>query len=131
MNDMLPVGSKVKLKDGRILVIIGYLPNKPNDAVLYDYICCWNIYGVRHKKEDIVLNRDYFYVNEEDISDILYIGYSDNDFDAFSYYANLVKKDLKKLREDNKEITQEDIEKLYSKIFENTIGKPGENKNEK
>ena len=131
MNDMLPVGSKVKLKDGRILVIIGYLPNKPNDAVLYDYICCRDMYGIRHKKEDLVLNRDYFYINQGDIANILYIGYSDRDFDLFSYYTNLIKEELKKAKKRKLNLTEEQLDEMYSKIFDIIIEKSGGDKDEK
>ena len=131
MSNMLPVGSKVKLKDGRILVIIGYLPNKPNDEKLYDYICCRNIYGIRHKKEDLVLDRDYFYINNEDISEILYIGYSDDEFDLFSHYTDLVKENIRKTKKNNKKLSEEEIKGLYTNILDKVNKEIGGDKDEK
>ena len=40
MEELLPIGSIVELKDGKRFMIIGYLPNKIKDEMFYDYIGC-------------------------------------------------------------------------------------------
>ena len=40
MEDILPLGSIVKLKNNKTFVIIGYISYKNNEDGAYDYICC-------------------------------------------------------------------------------------------
>ena len=118
MEDLLPVGSIVELKDKRRLMIIGYLPSKPNDKELYDYMCCNSLIGIRKPKEDLKENQDYYYINQEDIESVLYIGCQDMEFELYKMINKKTKDKLQEVRSQNKELTNEELENIYSGIFE-------------
>ena len=130
MEDFLPIGSKVRLNDGRILMIIGYLPSKPNDEIIYDYICSRNRYGLLKRKEDLKLNRDIFYIKNEDIRDVLYLGFTDVEYVYLKTCASNVKDDLNNAKEVNSQLDQDELNELYLKDFKKAIGKHGEDENE-
>ncbi len=131
MNDMLPVGSKVKLNNERICMIIGYFPSKPNDAISYDYICCRDIYGIRRKKEDLTLDKDYFYISNTDISEVLYLGYSDIEFDYLNHCSDLLKKNLNAAKKNKDGLSQKNMENIYIKTLEEMISNNGGDKDDK
>ena len=118
MEDLLPVGSIVELKDKRRLMIIGYLPSKPNDKEFYDYMCCNSLIGIRKPKEDLKENQDYYYINQEDIESVLYIGCQDMEFELDKMINKKTKDKLQEVRSQNKELTNEELENIYSGIFE-------------
>ncbi len=119
MEDLLPVGSIVELKDNKRMMIIGYLPSKPNDKDLYDYVCCNSKIGIRRPKEELEENKDYFFVNQEDIQTVLYIGCQDSEFEVYKMINKKTKEKLLEAKNENKEFTNEELEKMYSDIFEN------------
>ena len=131
MEELLPVGSKVKLQNGRTFMIIGYLPSKPNDDVLYDYICCRNIYGIRKKKEDLVLNSDYFYIKKEDISEVLYIGFSDMESNQLIQYASFIKSGLNEAKKEKSNLNQEELNDIYFNVYKKVIGEHGDEDDER
>ena len=130
MEDILPIGSKIRLKDGRILMIIGYLPNKPNDEILYDYICYISKNVIIRKKEKLELNKDYCYIKQDDIKDILYIGYHDEEYEDFKKIASSVINNLNSMRSENRTLDQEDLTKVYTKSLEEAYRKHGDNNEE-
>ena len=67
MEELLPIGSVVEVYDLGLLMIIGYLPNTPKDNELTDYICCKKNVGIRKERKDLFLNKDYFYINKNEI----------------------------------------------------------------
>ena len=100
MEELLPIGSVVKLKDKRIRMIMGYLP-KSSDNKIYDYLCCNHLRGFRKKKEELQENMDYFYANKEDVETVLYIGYENI---SFSFYKKVFKVDKENYLESYKEL---------------------------
>ena len=130
MEELLPVGSKVELHSKRKFVIIGYLPSKPNDEKQYDYICCRDRYGINWKKDKLVFDKHYFYINKEDIERVLYIGYSDEKFDIFNHSLLLVKDKLKKAKKAKDTLTEEEVKEVYVDALGDFIGEIGELKNE-
>lgn len=75
----LPVGSVVLLKKGKKKVlIIGYFSTESQTKIkVYDYIGCLYPEGIY--KLDLSVG-----FNHEDIKEIYYMGYSDNDFKSFN-----------------------------------------------
>lgn len=92
MEDILPLGSIVKLKNNKTFVIIGYISYKNNEDGAYDYICCLPHVGIKREKIDLKLDVDFFYINKYEIDKVLFIGYSDEDFEKYklvlSFYTN-------------------------------------------
>lgn len=131
MNDLLPVGSKIVLNNGRKLMIMGYLPSKPNDKFQYDYICCRGMYGIIWKKDKLVFDEHYFYVNNSDIDKVLFIGYSDDDFDLFDHSVEQLKSELKKARKSKSSLNTEEIEDIYVNSLSEFMKELGGGKDEK
>ena len=52
MEELLPVGSVISLKDKRVLMIIGYSPNVPLSEKQYDYVGS-SISGIYKPQEDL------------------------------------------------------------------------------
>ena len=126
MKELLPVGSKVVLNNGRKLMIIGYLPSKPNDDILYDYICCRSLFGIRKKKEDLVLNKDFFYIRREEIKEVLFLGLADEESDLLIQCEDLVKEKLIAERFGKVELSQEELKNIYEKVYNKLTGKNGD-----
>ncbi len=118
MKKKLPVGSIVKLNNNKRFMIIGYSPNKPNDKEIFDYICCLPKIGIIRKASEIKLNIDYFYIKEEDIKQVLYIGYSDKIFDLYEYSLYICETNLKIVKDQEEEINEENIKKIVEQSFE-------------
>jgi hypothetical protein len=93
MDELLPIGSVVELKNKRLRMIIGYLPNTSDDEV-YDYLCCNHLRGFRKKKEDLKEQTDYTYIKKEDIETVLYLGHQDFEFTLFKATFNVDKERL-------------------------------------
>jgi len=72
-NKYLPIGSIVLLKEGKKRIMItGYYVTNVSDNKIYDYSAC--IYP-----EGIVDNKTIILFNHEDISNIIFTGYSDEE----------------------------------------------------
>lgn len=72
-NKYLPIGSIVLLKEGKKKIMItGYYVTNVSDNKIYDYSAC--IYP-----EGIVDNKTIILFNHEDISNIIFTGYSDEE----------------------------------------------------
>ncbi|MBR2827864.1 MAG: DUF4176 domain-containing protein [Bacilli bacterium] len=127
MEELLPIGSIVELKDGKRFMIIGYLPNKIKDEMFYDYIGCLKK-GVFNNLKEPQINRDIFYFNKSDIIKVLYIGYSNDEFDTFSKIFSKVENIRNNV--DRKNITDEEIEKMYNNLWEK-MKESGSDLNEK
>ena len=120
MDDLLPIGSIVELKNNKRKMIIGYLPNKPNDKEFYDYICCNSKTGLRKEKKELKQNKDYFFINNEDIENVLFIGCQDKEFLMYKIMHNRIKEKLLEIRKNNSNLTEEDLDKLYTKELEDS-----------
>ena len=114
MEELLPIGSVVELKDGKRIMIIGYLPNKLKDEIFYDYIGCLKK-GVFNNLKEPQLNRDIFYFHKRDIIKVLYIGYSNEEFEMFSNLFSKVENIRNNIDRNN--ITEEEIEKMYNNLW--------------
>lgn len=115
MNDeLLPVGSIVKIKDGRKLMIIGFCPSNPVDINKYDYICCDSECGIIETKEKIELNRDYFFIKKKQIKNVLFIGFNDKKFDLFRL---VIEKLNSKISESNN-VDENNMRKIIDSSFE-------------
>ena len=126
MEELLPVGSKVLLNNNIICYIIGYLPSKPNDYKLYDYICARNKKGLVRKKDKLVFEKDYFYICQEDIKDVLFIGYQNDEFDILNKYYLLLIDEVKKARAAEDNLNQEVLEEIYNKVFNDAMRELGD-----
>ena len=118
MEDLLPVGSIVELKNKKRRMIIGYLPNKPNDKEFYDYICTNSVIGIVFEKDKLKVNKDFFYINADDIDKVLYIGCQDKEFDLYKVVHKKIKETLLEARKENRELSNEELENMYKKAFE-------------
>ncbi len=58
MEELLPVGSIVALKDERLVMIIGYLPSTPLSEKQYDYIAV-DYLGITKPQEELRNKKDY------------------------------------------------------------------------
>ena len=110
---------------------MGYLPSKINDAKQYDYICCRDLNGIIRKKDELVLNKHYFYINREDIANVLFIGFNDDRFNEFEYLVFQIKDSLADAKENNISIDREKLIDLCSKSFMKFVNKFGDVENEK
>lgn len=117
MKKKLPVGSIVRLNNNKRFMIIGYSPSKPNDKKKYDYICCLPKIGIIRKASEIKLNIDYFYLKEEDIKQVLYIGYSDEIFDLYEYSLYIYETNLK-IAKEQEELNEENIKKIVEQSLQ-------------
>lgn len=117
MNELLPLGSIVELNNKKIYMIIGYNPNKPNDDELHDYIVCSSKLGIIKKKDDLHLNKDFFYIDKKDIEKVLFIGYSDSQFEKFDYCSFIVNSNVNIAKSRKKLLSQEEIEDLYLRSY--------------
>ena len=122
MFDLIPIGSIVELKDKREVMIIGYNPNKVNESEQFDYIICMPS-GFDKVKEKLVLNKDYFYIKKEDITNIIYIGYNDREFDLYKAFHDEIISQVQ-----SKDIKEIDIKEIIKEVTDKY--KKGENKSE-
>ena len=78
IRDLLPIGSIVRLKNtGKKLMIFGIKQlDTKNPEVEFDYI------GVLYPEGNIGSNFNYLF-NHEDIEEVVYKGYEDEDFHKF------------------------------------------------
>jgi len=120
MEETLPIGSIIRLNSGMNLMIIGYLPSKPNDEIIFDYVCCRTRMGLR-KKENLELDKDYFYIKKMDIDKILFRGFSNFEFDMLDDLMKSINKKIIEEKNKNEELTTEDLNNIYkeaAKSFE-------------
>lgn len=121
MKELLPIGSIVELDSKKRAMIVGYYPNNINDKEFNDYICT-NPTGVTKRLEELVLDKDYFYIKKELITNVLYMGFQDNLFDNYKKMSKMFVKELRKAKLESKEVSEEMIKKIYmncmSKIME-------------
>ena len=128
MEDLLPVGSIVELKNKKRRMIIGYLPSKPNDEKFYDYICANAVIGIVFEKDKLKENKDYFYINADEIDNVLYIGCQDKEFDLYRVVHKKIKDALLELKKEKRELSNEELENMYKKAFDEIFKDIEENK---
>ncbi len=126
MEELLPVGSIVGLKDESIYIVIGYSPNNINNSSQYDYVGS-TLIGLYKSQEQLRYNKDYFYFNKADIERVLFIGYSDEYFELYRMVNEELSDLLKKAKNSKNNLENEDIKKIY----ENYISKYRNGKGEK
>ncbi len=129
MERVLPLGSIITTKNDQNLMIIGYLPSKPNDEEFYDYVCCRNRLGVRKQLNELEINKDIFYLKSRDIKQLKYIGYSDYEFEHYADILVDMKEKIIDARQDEKEVSKETLTKIYQDFLDNLKGMRSE-KNE-
>lgn len=77
MNDYLPVGSVVLLKDAtKKIVIIGYSVVEEGSTEVWDYLGCVYPIGVIGMDKNLLFNK-------EQIDKVVFTGYSDEEGDIF------------------------------------------------
>ena len=129
-NDILPIGTIVELKNNERFMIIGYNQASDDKGKEYDYICCLPIIGLIREKENIKLNTDYFYINNEDIDKVLYIGYSDEEFKKYKLILSFCKNE-KNIIKESPEYSEETLEEHFEEFFNSKLKKNKEvSKNE-
>lgn len=129
MEELLPVGSIVSLKDKRVLVIIGYSPNTALSEKQYDYIAT-PIIGITKIQEELRYNRDYFYFNKKDIEAVLFIGYSNEEFDLYKVVSEELSDRIREAKSEKEKLSEEEIKKICENYI-NEIKAQGSDKNEK
>lgn len=94
-NKYLPIGSIVLLKEGKKRIMItGYYVTNVSDNKIYDYSAC--IYP-----EGIVDNKTIILFNHEDISNIIFTGYSDEEEKKHKVALKyIIQQDLTNVKED-------------------------------
>ena len=117
MNELLPVGSIVKLKNNKEYMIIGFYPCRPNSKNQYEYIVCESKKGLKNPSEKLEPKEDYFYLKKEQITEVLFIGFSDFEFDFFSKISNEFNEKVKKMKIEKNKIEENDIINIYSDII--------------
>lgn len=74
MNEVLPIGSVIKMKNHELrLLIVGH-EYKEKETV-YDYVCTSQSKGITYRYNES--NNNIVLVNEEDIEEVDFIGYID------------------------------------------------------
>ena len=97
-EDILPLGSIVQLKNKKKLMIIGYYQAVDEKGKEYDYICCLPTIGITKEKKELKINTDIFYINNEDIETILFIGCSDEDYKKYKLVLSFSKEEYKLIK---------------------------------
>jgi len=82
MEEILPLGSVVSLKDKKDIMVAGYGPASFEDEQQYDYFGIYAKYGLI-KSENLKLGRDYVYFNNSDIDKVLFMGCQDNEMKKY------------------------------------------------
>ncbi len=80
--DYLPIGTAVKLKEGKTVVIMGYFVTDEDVTDVYDYCGCLYPEGFDEVS-------DMFLFDEDQIDEVLYVGY-DNE-EGQKYRADMAK----------------------------------------
>ena len=130
MEELLPIGSIIEVNRLGRLMIIGYLPNKPNDEVFNDYICTRKEIGIKKNDKELELNKDYYYVKSDDIIEVKYIGYRNKSFDFFEMLYNKIKRKIIKLKEEKNQLEEEEISKVYEDIAKDIESMKGDKSEE-
>ena len=112
MEKALPLGSKVRVKNNRVYMIIGYSPNRPIDDEANDYICCSPYKGIVKSESKIEKDKDYFFIKKEDIKEVLYIGYSDEIFDLYEYSLYICNSNLRTVKLKHKKMGKQEVEEF-------------------
>ena len=116
MNELLPIGSIIRLNNQKDYMIIGFCPSTLHSDVIYDYIVC-NPSGISKKKEDMTEGTDFFFIKKEDIENVLFIGFQDQEFDIYKdIITNIVDK-LKENQKTKQKLTNDDVKLLCSNIL--------------
>ena len=67
--------------------------------------------------KDLELKKDYYYLRKEKIKKVLFIGFSDFEFDIFSKISNEFNENIKKIKIEKNKIEEPDMIKAYSDII--------------
>ena len=121
MKELLPVGSIVKLKNNKEYMIIGFYPCKPNSKNQYEYIVCESKKGLKNTSEKLEPKEDYFYLKKEQITEVLFIGFSDFEFDFYTRLSNELITNLEKEKKKNDKLEKKDLIKIYSDIIDEYV----------
>ena len=110
-----------KLENNNNYMIIGYYPSKPNQKIQYDYVICDAKKGLTKDYKELELKEDYYYLRKEKIKEVLFIGFSDFEFDIFSKISNEFNEKIKKVKLEKNKIEELDMIKAYSDIISEYI----------
>lgn len=125
MKDLLPVGSIIKLDNNEKAMIIGYFPNEINCDEFNDYICC-SLEGLKKEHSKLKNDIDYFFLNKNSITDVLFMGYMDNSFDYYNkLQRNMIKK-INKIKKKNNKVENDDFERIINNLLNNKNGEKNE-----
>lgn len=101
MSDLLPIGSIIEVKNKTKYMIIGFFPSIIIEDEVYDYIVC-KPKGLTKTKKKLKKEIDYFYIKKEDIVNVLYIGFQDEDFNVYKDIITITLEQLKKNKNSKK-----------------------------
>lgn len=98
MNNILPIGSVVRLNNGTQKIMIinrGALYNNEGTIGYFDYSACLYPYGQ--------MEQNVYFFNEEDIAEVFFEGYRDEDEEAFcrEYQEKITQAPYPKFKLDN------------------------------
>jgi len=105
MNERyLPIGSVVKLKNSnKLIMVIGYYSVEyKQDIIVYDYSGC-------AYPEGIMLKSNYCSFNHNDIKEVLFVGYKNEEYNDMNNKLNIIDDDL-----------INDVEKIDNKVDKET-----------
>lgn len=121
IDDILPLGSIVQLKNSKKIMIIGYYQAVDEKGKEYDYVCCLPNIGIQKEKKELKINTDIFYANNEDIETILFIGCTDEYYKKYKLALSFSKEEYKKIKnnpEYDENTLKEHFIDFYDKNFE-------------
>lgn len=88
MNDFMPIGSVITLKNGnKRIMICGRLQEREEDHKIFDYCAC--LYP-----EGLLSPDEVFLFNNEDIDQVFFVGFQDGEEFAFREFLQQEKKSL-------------------------------------
>lgn len=110
-DEILPLGSVIKTKNSKInYTILGYLPS--DKGKIYDYFCIKGKTGLNRDIENLRQDKEYFYVNNSDIEDLLFLGYYDDNFKLLKYIIKKIKVEFSS----NKTFDDKDVARFVEKL---------------
>ncbi len=104
-NNMLSIGTIVKLKDAeKLAMIVGFTmidDSNTDNVVIYDYMGCAYPQGIQNYNYNL-------YFNATDIETVVFEGYSNDDDKKFKVAHEAIKKDIiETLNSNDKNISEE------------------------
>ncbi len=124
-NHFLPIGSVIELKYSKKLALIaGYYPND-DIKNMQEYIVTYFPNGLNNRKN--IMNKNYSFVNNEDIENVVFLGYQNN---SYIFYSKLLKEAKDKINNNLKTNEDVNVEDIFGIIMDTGLKIMEEKENE-